>query len=59
MVLQELGLMIYDTTSPSGFESTTWAKDKLDELSKKYPEEKDFWTFGITCKSNGKVTGTE
>ena len=37
--------MMYDMTSPSGFESTTWAKDKLDELSKKYPEEKDFWDY--------------
>jgi hypothetical protein len=45
MVLQELGFMMYDTPSPSGFESTTWATDKLDELSKKYPEEKDFWDY--------------
>ena len=37
--------MMYDKTSPSGFESTSWAKDKLDELSKKYPEDKEFWDY--------------
>ena len=37
--------MMYDKTSPSGFESTSWAKDKLDELSNKYPEEKELWDY--------------
>ena len=44
--------MMYNKTSPSGFKSTTWVKDKLDELSKDTLNRK---TSGITCKINGKV----
>lgn len=50
-VLRELGLMMNDKSSPNGFESTTWAKDKLDELSKNTLKRK---TSRITCKNNGK-----
>lgn len=44
-VLRELGLMMYDRTSPSGTASQTWAKDRLEALCKKYPREKDFWNY--------------
>ena len=37
--------MIHDKTSPNGFKSTTWAKDKLDELSKKYLEKIHSWDY--------------
>ena len=35
--------MMYNKISPNGFKFATWAKNKLDESSKKYHEEKDLW----------------
>ena len=46
-ILQELGSMMYDKTSPGDSKSATWASEKLQELSKKYPKHKDFWDYMI------------
>lgn len=37
--------MMYDKNSPSGSESETWAKGRIDKLRNKYPQEEDFWNY--------------
>ena len=44
-ILKELGLLMYDRTSPAGGESKSWAELKIDELEKKYPQESEFWEY--------------
>ena len=44
-ILKELGLLMYDRTSPAGGESKSWAELKIDELEKKYPQESELWEY--------------
>ena len=44
-ILREIGLMMYDQSSPTGPNSETWANDKLNALRAKYPREKEFWDY--------------
>lgn len=44
-ILRDIGQMMYDRTSPSGPGSQTWAATRIDDLSRKYPMEVEFWEY--------------
>ena len=43
--MKELGLMMYDRSSRPGEEGQHWAKSRIEELEKKYPQEVEFWDY--------------
>lgn len=44
-ILKELGMLMYDRSSPPGEEGKAWAQHRIEELAKKYPGEVDFWDY--------------
>ena len=43
--MKELGGMMYDRSSRPGVEGQQWAKSRIEELEKKYPQEMEFWEY--------------
>ncbi|KAG0618725.1 hypothetical protein M758_4G088100 [Ceratodon purpureus] len=44
-IMKELGLMMYDRNSRPGVEGQEWAKSRIEDLEKKYPQEMEFWAY--------------
>ena len=44
-ILKELGAIMYDRSAPEGPEGKDWAKERIEELRKKYPQEEEFWEY--------------
>jgi hypothetical protein len=44
-ILKDLGMLMYDRSSPPGEEGKAWAQQRIEELAKKYPGEGDFWDY--------------
>lgn len=44
-ILKELGMLMYDRSSPPGEEGKAWAQQRIEELAKKYPGGVHLWDY--------------